>query len=408
MSRNGKWMCLAVLAVVLASVQLPCARAQSYRLGDTAAEVETIQKALTELELYYADITGHYSSKTETAVRLFQKKYSLRQTGVADELTLRRLYDAADIEAPQPGEDGGAEETAATVRYLATLRQGSQGSDVRQLQSDLEKLGYYHGTITGHFGGMTRDAVRRFQRKHGLSADGIAGPMTLSRIASELGRTTPQEDAGQSNPGTTAGTGTLRFGSRGDEVRALQKNLDRLGYYDGTITGSYGRLTQDAVFRFQRENSLSADGIAGKNTLARLAALIEKKYGGEADGEEPDDAEPDEETDELKLNAAKTLRYGDRSDDVKRLQQVLEALDYYDSGVTGYYGSQTEASVKAYQRAKKLKDDGIAGPKTLAALNDSYARFLKGEDSGADKPAAADQPDKQTGTTVIDIGHSDN
>ncbi|MGN0995287.1 MAG: peptidoglycan-binding protein, partial [Candidatus Ventricola sp.] len=43
---------------------------------------------------------------------------------------------------------------------------------------------------------------------------------------------------------------------------------------------------------------------------------------------------------------------------------------------TGYYGTQTVAAVRAFQRAQKLTEDGIAGKRTLSALNEAYARHL--------------------------------
>ena len=70
------------------------------------------------------------------------------------------------------------------------------------------------------------------------------------------------------------------------------------------------------------------------------------------------------------------MRYGARSDEVKKLQNMLTALKYYDSGATGYYGLQTTAAVRAFQRAQKLTEDGIAGKRTLSALNEAYARHL--------------------------------
>jgi hypothetical protein len=58
----------------------------------------------------------------------------------------------------------------------ATLSLGSAGAAVKQLQRKL------HVTPTGYYGSETRRAVKRFQASHGLKADGVAGPATLSRL----------------------------------------------------------------------------------------------------------------------------------------------------------------------------------------------------------------------------------
>ncbi len=61
-----------------------------------------------------------------------------------------------------------------------------------------------------------------------------------------------------------------RLGSRGEEVRKIQQRLKNWGYYSGSVDGIYGTQTQSAVKYFQRKNGLTADGIAGKNTLAAM------------------------------------------------------------------------------------------------------------------------------------------
>lgn len=61
-----------------------------------------------------------------------------------------------------------------------------------------------------------------------------------------------------------------RYGSSGNEVRQIQTKLKSWGYYDGNIDGIYGSKTVNAVKYFQRKNGLSADGIAGTQTLAAM------------------------------------------------------------------------------------------------------------------------------------------
>ncbi len=63
-----------------------------------------------------------------------------------------------------------------------SYRRGSTGSVVREIQTRLSNWGYYFGSIDGIFGSKTEEAVRFFQRKNGLSQDGVAGPATLSAL----------------------------------------------------------------------------------------------------------------------------------------------------------------------------------------------------------------------------------
>lgn len=65
---------------------------------------------------------------------------------------------------------------------FATSRRGSTGSEVRQIQEKLKRWGYYNGSIDGVYGSKTEEAVRSFQRKNGLTVDGIAGRNTLNAM----------------------------------------------------------------------------------------------------------------------------------------------------------------------------------------------------------------------------------
>lgn len=61
-----------------------------------------------------------------------------------------------------------------------------------------------------------------------------------------------------------------KFGSQSEEVKQIQKKLKNWGYYEGQIDGIFGSETKKAVIAFQKKNGLTADGIAGKNTLAAM------------------------------------------------------------------------------------------------------------------------------------------
>ena len=61
----------------------------------------------------------------------------------------------------------------------ALSKYGSRGSEVTQKQTKLKRWGYYNGNIGGIYGSQTLAAVKYFQRKNGLTVDGIAGPATL-------------------------------------------------------------------------------------------------------------------------------------------------------------------------------------------------------------------------------------
>ena len=69
--------------------------------------------------------------------------------------------------------------TLVQSAQAATYRQGSTGSEVRTIQTKLKNWGYYDGVVDGIFGSATTRAVKLFQKKNGLTVDGIVGRATL-------------------------------------------------------------------------------------------------------------------------------------------------------------------------------------------------------------------------------------
>ena len=71
---------------------------------------------------------------------------------------------------------------AAQTAEAASYKRGSSGSMVSQIQTKLKNWGYYAGDVDGIFGSRTETAVKAFQRKNGLTADGVVGPATLKAL----------------------------------------------------------------------------------------------------------------------------------------------------------------------------------------------------------------------------------
>ena len=73
---------------------------------------------------------------------------------------------------------------------FALSKIGSRGTEVRNIQTRLKAWKYYFYTVDGIYGWRTAEAVKKFQRKHGLTADGICGPATLAKIGLPTGQST--------------------------------------------------------------------------------------------------------------------------------------------------------------------------------------------------------------------------
>ena len=220
------------------------------------------------------------------------------------------------------------------------LEKGSTGSDVKDLQTKLKKLGYYDAYVDGDYGDTTVAAVKAFQKKYNLTADGIAGKETLKKL-----------DSVYKNEDSDKDDDSLRMGDSGSAVKDLQTKLKKLGYYDGTVDSTFGSGTYAAVKAFQKKYNLTADGVAGSETLKKLDSAYKNADSDKDDG---------------------SLRKGATGSAVKDLQTKLKKLGFYNASIDGDYGDTTVAAVKAFQKKYNLTADGVAGSETLKKLDTAY------------------------------------
>ena len=82
---------------------------------------------------------------------------------------------------------------------MATSKYGSRGEEVKKIQQKLKNWGYYTGTVDGVYGSKTVEAVKKFQRKNGLTADGIAGTKTLNALGINTGSGTSSKSSNNSD-----------------------------------------------------------------------------------------------------------------------------------------------------------------------------------------------------------------
>jgi murein DD-endopeptidase MepM/ murein hydrolase activator NlpD len=151
--------------------------------------------------------------------------------------------------------------TFAVVLALAWALPPAAGAvgnaDVAALQVALKARGLYGGSVDGTMGAGTEAALRRFQRRRGLVADGFVGPRT--RLA--LGRYGHQAPLGRR---------VLHAGTSGWDVASLQFLLAWHGFPSGNLDGRFGARTDNALRKFQRWAGLPVDGRAAGATVIAL------------------------------------------------------------------------------------------------------------------------------------------
>ena len=140
-----------------------------------------------------------------------------------------------------------------------TLRPGNTNRYVTYLQTRLRHWGYFRGSSNGNYDSKTVEAVKRFQRQYGLSPDGVVGPQTWKKIENPKTKTKTEKSNKCNQP-------VLQRGDKGDCVTKLQKRLQQLGYFKGSITSYFGNSTWEAVKQFQLNNELPPNGIVNSQT----------------------------------------------------------------------------------------------------------------------------------------------
>ncbi|MEG4345613.1 peptidoglycan-binding protein [Microcoleus sp. A003_D6] len=168
-------------------------------------------------------------------------------------------------------------QTGAIVR--PTLKLGSRGSEVIELQAALKLLGFYADTVDGIFSQSTARAVSQFQEAAGLAPDAIVGqdtwnrlfPATPSAIENPIANDPVTADNSEISPQTQpTNFPVLRRRMRGAAVRDLQERLRAKGFLRVSADGVFGPETQAAVKAAQRQYQLPADGIVGRATWEAL------------------------------------------------------------------------------------------------------------------------------------------
>ena len=151
-------------------------------------------------------------------------------------------------------------------------------------------------------------------------------------------------------PAAESAYSAMQQGARGENVKKLQNRLNKLGYDCGSADGIYGTNTANAVRYFQ-----SAVGMTETGKVS--VRMQEKLYASDA----PEFVE------------YVLLKKGDTGIRVEDLQKKLRKLGYLAEPVDGEFGVRTQEAVKLFQDAADLDVDGIAGKKTLRALDSKKA-----------------------------------
>lgn len=212
---------------------------------------------------------------------------------------------------------------------------------------------------------------KRQQRVHQYALDvratygGVS--MRIDRNYVDLGGSRKlRREAARCGRDAAPGYRQLNRGDRGRTVRGAQCLLRAAGHYRGSIGGSYGRETWQAVRSLQRDRGLKVTGRINERTWAAL----------------------------LSSGPRAVLKRGSEGPHVRRLQRALTAALPGSVAVHGHFGPGTSQAVRRYQRRVDLRTTGVAGPSTWRALRAGLLLDRGGPD-GRKQPHAGEHGPKR-------------
>jgi peptidoglycan hydrolase-like protein with peptidoglycan-binding domain len=288
---------------------------EELKAGDDGEIISTIQTRLMELGYMDSDEpTQHFGPLTQSALKAFQRHNGLDDDGICGQTTF-------DILQKQDAK-------------VYVMQLGDSGPDVEGVQQRLYELGYLDNkaNIQGVFGDKTAEAVKTFQKRNDLNADGKVGDHTLEMLYGE-----------------EVVSNAYRLGDKNQVIEDCQTALKKMGYITTfKPDGEMGKATVTAIKAFQQANGLTRDGALGPVTRDMILS-----------GKAQD----------------MVMQLGDYGTTVKNAQARLAKLNYLSSAnATGYFGEITADAVKAFQKRSGLTPDGKLGAVTLTMLNSSSAK----------------------------------
>ncbi|UOQ87046.1 peptidoglycan-binding protein [Gracilibacillus salinarum] len=343
-------------------------------IGSSGEAVKTMKMNLAKLGFIVSDNPNQdFGPKTKETVQNFQSYYGLQATGVANEITLSKID-----------------------QILASpLQKGNSNPETLQMKLDLETLGFEVSDDPNEdFGPKTADTLKEFQNKYNLVTNGIGDPVTMAKITELIEM-------------------PMQYGLYRQDVLEMKLDLEEIGFnVTDNPSPQFGPKTEATVKEFQAYYGLTADGIAGDQTLEKIDQILTsplqswnsnletlqlkldlKILGFEVSNDPNNDFGP-KTTATLKefqqkynlvangigdpVTMAKIteliempMQYGLYRQDVLEMKLDLEEIGFkVTDNPSPQFGPKTEAKVKEFQAYYGLEADGVAGSRTLTKIDE--------------------------------------
>ncbi len=318
--------------------------------SDTAFKIISLGKMSIALPAGYTRVGSLYEiSATAPSTTSSGAIYAVSE--FSSPLRLRLKYLSEDLPS------GGNE---SKLKIFFKENSGSAWQEIPGSAVDL-----INKIVTASVSKIYQFAVVSTEKEGTVSASSPAIPSVAGTVKSSPESSLPGKSAGHASLVSVIAR-SLKIGVSGEDVRALQTllALDPEVYPDGTISGYFGKLTDKAVKAFQKKYGISAIGIVGPATRAKLKEI----FGEKGISEKAPAVSPSPKAKALK----KSLSIKMKGEDVETLQTFLAKYpELYPEGlVTGYFGELTRKAVMKFQAKYGFEQVGNVGPLTRAKINE--------------------------------------
>lgn len=227
---------------------------KTYELDDVHKDVKLIKTILKLEGIYIGEINNDYNSETVDAVKKYQEKYNLDQSGIVEGDTLSTMNRSKNL----------------PYLKLKYYEKGMTFDDIVFIKSSMNSLGYFEkGIFTFDFDEDLFQAVKKFQEENGLEVTGNVDLSVVNKL-NELGYVV-SEDNFKIIDDYSIGKLTKNIykpGESGQEIMIIQKVLLHEGYIDPTkLSGEYDEYTKSCIASYQEAMGLESDGIVGPATI---------------------------------------------------------------------------------------------------------------------------------------------
>ena len=355
---------------------------------------EWLQWAMNEYTGTELAVTGKYDSDTIEAVKDFQKATGQTVDGLVGyntiDAVMEKIVNAGRYYVPgvssgssnNSGSTGnsGSTSSGSYTEPTRTLNSGSTGDDVKWLQNALNTVMGADLEVDGQYGSGTKTAVTNFQKKTGLSADGIFGTNSRNKMKTLL---SVQSSKPTVTLSTKNGQNTIKWskvsGASGYKVyRKTSGGSWKLLKTVGSSVTSYTDTTAAAgtayyytAKAYRTDSSLTVNG----KYVTNAKITTSSKSSGSSSGSSSSGSGTTSSGNYTE--PTRTLKSGTSGNDVKWLQNALNTVMGADLEVDGQYGSGTKTAVTNFQKKTGLSADGIFGTnsrnkmKTLLSVQSS-------------------------------------